>query len=165
MKLKANTKKIIVLCTMVVLLVVTGTVNFFLQGKFGDKAPVGNPDNPPTVTTFFSSYRTELHTRRATTIANLDSIINSEMTSAEAKTSAEKQKLSICANMEKELVLESLIKSKGFNEVVVTMSTENINVLVDKTEISKADAAKILNIITEQTSYKAVDVVVSPFPA
>ncbi|MEG1519886.1 MAG: SpoIIIAH-like family protein, partial [Clostridia bacterium] len=54
--------------------------------------------------------------------------------------------------MEKELVVEGLIKAKGFDQVAVTMSTsnENINVVVKAKELSQEDVAKIYNVLSTE---------------
>ena len=89
--LSANAKKVIVLCSMVALLVLTGVLNFVLNGDLLSK------DGPTTVggdavTTFFSDYRTNRETARAEEMSYLDAIISSEDSSAEAKTTAEEMK-------------------------------------------------------------------------
>ena len=162
--LSANAKKVIVLCSMVALLVLTGVLNFVLNGDL-----LSN-DNPTTVggdavTTFFSDYRTNRETARAEEMSYLDAIISSEDSSAEAKTTAEEMKQELLGNIEAELVIESLIKAKGFEDAIVTMSTENINIIVDQPELEAAQVSQILGIILEETDYAATQVVVVPYEA
>ena len=68
--LKANRKKIIVVCTMVALLVGTGCLNYFLNVKTsGD----GNTDvNQMQEQSFFETYRTDRESTRNQEIAYLD---------------------------------------------------------------------------------------------
>ena len=158
--MSANKKKVIVLCSMVALLVVTGVLNFVL----GQKIPT-QPDggNGATITTFFSSYRADRESGRAEEIAYLDSIISSESASATAKSEAETQKNMICQNIEKELILEGLIKSQGFEDAVVTMSTSNCNIIIKDSELTADEVSKVLGVIVEETSYKPTEVVVVPY--
>ena len=65
--------------------------------------------------------------------------------------------------MEKELVVEGLIKAKGFQDCIVTMSTDNVNVVVMDEDLSLEDAAQILNIIETETSFNAPQVVIIPY--
>ena len=53
---------------------------------------------------------------------------------------------------EKELLLESLIKAYGFEDVVVIMSlsSDNINVIAKTDEITADDSIKIYSIIEEE---------------
>ena len=74
-KISANAKKVIVLCTMVALLVVTGALNFVLNSKLTTDKPDSVVYNP--VDTFFSSYRTDRETARAEEFAYLDAILAS----------------------------------------------------------------------------------------
>lgn len=162
--LSANAKKVIVLCSMVALLVLTGVLNFVLNGDLlstDDPTTVGGD----AVTTFFSDYRTNRETARAEEMSYLDAIISSEDSSAEAKTTAEEMKQELLGNIEAELVIESLIKAKGFEDAIVTMSTENINIIVDQPELEAAQVSQILGIILEETDYAATQVVVVPYEA
>ena len=65
--------------------------------------------------------------------------------------------------METELVLEGLIKAKGFKDCVVTMSTENVNVVVMDEELTLEESAQILDIIVSETDYTAPNVVIIPY--
>ena len=53
--LKANKKKIIVVCSMVALLVATGCLNYFLNAKTDQSTPVGDTNEPQATTTFFAT--------------------------------------------------------------------------------------------------------------
>src|SRR5574344_759233 len=111
-------KKIIILATMFVLLVVTGYLNIALNKgttvqTSGENVATGN---------FFTTYRTDRQTTRDEEVAYYDAIIASTSSSADAKASAEAKKESLVSNMEMELVTEGLIKAKGFDDVIVTSS-------------------------------------------
>ncbi|MBO4412467.1 MAG: SpoIIIAH-like family protein, partial [Clostridia bacterium] len=54
------------------------------------------------------------------------------------------------------LIIEGLIKGAGFEDVVLTTTTENINVVVKSSELSTSDVAKIANIVQQQTQ-KSLD--------
>ena len=59
--------------------------------------------------------------------------------------------------------LEGLIKAKGFGDCIVTMSTDNVNIVVMDEELSLEEAAQILNIVETETSFIAPDVVIVPY--
>ena len=161
--IKANKKKIIVVACMVALLVATGCLNYFLnvQEQEGLEAGIGDQNN--TTETFFSTYRTDREETRAQELEYLDEIIASASSTETAIASAEEQKLQITGAMETELVFEGLIKSKGFQYCVVTMSTENVNVVVMDEEVSLEDAAQIMDIIVSETDFEAPDIVIIPY--
>ena len=95
----------------------------------------------------------------------LDAIISSEDSGDDAKATAEEMKAELLGNIEAELVIENLIKAKGFDDAIVTMSTENINVIVDQAELQAEQVSQILSIILEETDYAATQVVVVPYEA
>lgn len=161
--IKANKKKIIVVCSMVALLVGTGCLNYFLNVKTSDAEPVDNVVNNDNNLSFFETYRTDREATRGQEIAYLDEIIASATSTETAIQDAESQKLNITSSMEKELVLEGLIKAKGFSDCIVTMSTENVNIVVMDEELSLEEAAQILNIVETETSFTAPDVVIIPY--
>ena len=165
-KLSANGKKVLVLCCMVALLVVTGVLNYVLNTRLNDEgSDVINNGGEDAVATFFSSYRSNRETARAEEFSYLDAIIASESTSAEVKATAEEKQVELLSFIENELVLESLIKAKGYDDAVVTMSTNNLHVIVNKAELTSEEVSKILGIILEETDYTASQVYVVPYTA
>ena len=140
-------RKIVILASMFVLLVVTGYLNIVFNGDQtittgGESVVVGN---------FFTTYRTDRQSTRDQEMAYYDAIIASATSSAEAKASAESKREDIVANMELELVTEGLIKAKGFEDVIVTSSTSCINVIVKSAELTSAEVAQIVTIVQQQS--------------
>jgi stage III sporulation protein AH len=148
-------KKIFILAGMVVLLVATAWLNIAL---------IGNKDTTDDVVdtaSFFTSFRLERETTRAQEILYLDSIINHESAEfAEAKETAMNQKLRLISIMETEVLLENLLKSKGFNDAVVSIgiNSDNINVIVMSDELTLDDTVIIYNVIKTET-LKSADLV------
>ncbi len=163
--LSANAKKVIVLCSMVALLVLTGVLNFVLNGDLINPSQGDATVGGDAVTTFFSNYRTSRETARAEEMSYLDAIISSEDSSAEAKATAEEMKQELLGNIEAELVIENLIKAKGFEDAIVTMSTENVNIIIDQPQLEAAQVSQILGIVLQETDYAATQVVVVPYEA
>ena len=150
-------KKIFILIGMVALLVVTGCLNVFLNKKATNA-------NAETVTygNFFTTYRADRKTTRDQTMLYLDAIIENAASSSEAVAQAEAQKLYLTKCMDAELVLEGLIKSLGFEDAIVTMSTESINVIIKSDELTDAEVAQVLDIIVTETDKAATDVRIIP---
>lgn len=160
-KLSANAKKVIVLCSMVALLIVTGTLNFVLNDKIVQSGNDGN--TVTTAETFFTSCRVERETARAEEFALLDAILSSDTSTEELIASANEKKLELIDVIERELVLEGLVKAQGFEDAVVTMSEDNINVVVSQSELTSEQVAGILSVILSETDYNATQVVVVPY--
>ena len=148
--LKKRTK-IIILVAMVLLLGVTGYLNIALNN---------NATTPTTGTVtqmnYFDTYRQDRQTTRDQELLYYDAIINSEDSTAEAKANAEAMKLEIVDQMESELVMEGLIKAKGFEDAIVTNSANNINVIVKCASLESSQVAQIVSIVQEQTQ-KSID--------
>ena len=106
--------------------------------------------------------KTDRDTVRAQTYTYLDSIINSDTSSADAKTAAEEKKLTLLEYSSEEIVLENLIKARGFTDVCVTMTANNVNVLVQDADLTATEVAQILYVVTEETGRGATDVVIVP---
>ncbi|MDD4839807.1 MAG: SpoIIIAH-like family protein [Clostridia bacterium] len=160
MKMKINKKKVLVLVAMVLLLVATGVLNWALNNNLLTDREVSGE---ATIETFFSAYRTDRSATREEEFLYLDAILASENSSETAKTAAETQKIEITQRMENELVLEGLVKAKGFPDAVVTMTSSNVNVVVNTAELTPEQAAQIYDIITSETSYTASNVRIIPY--
>lgn len=161
----SNKKKIIIICSMVVLLVAAAYLNVFISQKTA-KNVNADPieDTTSTTVSFFTSYRTARDSSRQESFMYYDSIIQSETASAAAIASAETKREELVTFAESEMVLEGLIKAKGFEDAIVTISTENVNVIVKKNgEVDATDAAQILSIITEETGVSASKVIITPY--
>ena len=151
---------------MVGLLVVTGVLNYVLNTQLDKTNKVGGSnDGVNAVETFFNSHRSNRETARAEEFSYLDAIISSENSSETVKATAQEKQVELLSFIEKELVLESLIKAKGFEDAVVTMSTNNLNVIVKQAELSKEEVSQILGTIIKETNYTASQVYVVPYTA
>lgn len=158
--MKANKKKIIILVSLVVLLVATGCLNYFLTIKAKDN---GDPVDGGAQVTFFSTYRTDREATRAQEVLYLEDIITSPSSTEEVIATAQEKKIGLVSNMEVELALEGLIKAKGFEDCIVTISSNNVNVVVKDSELSVQEAAQIFNIIVTETDYPASNVIIIPY--
>lgn len=143
-------KKTIVIASLVVLLAITGFLNWKFAVDNNDQLNVPGDKDP--VTNTFADFRTERERVRTQEITSIDSIINNENTDAQTLADAQKMKLEITDVMEKELLIEGLLKAKGFEDVVVTISSESVNVVVKPTELTQQQVAQVLEIVVRETS-------------
>jgi len=151
-------KKIIVLCGMVALLVVTGVLNIVLNNAGAQDRDV----DANVHQTLFQRQRQERQANRNQQMLFYDAIIRNEASSAAAVEAAEASRMQLMATMEKELVLEGLIQAVGFNDAFVTLSTQNINVVVRADDLTEDEANRILAIIVDETGRSAQHVIVIP---
>lgn len=149
--------KVLVLVAMVILLGVTAYLNVALNNRV-----VETSTNEYSYAGYFSSYRTDRQSTRDQELLYYDAIIMSESSSQEAIAQAEGKKLEIVAKMESELVMEGLIKSKGFEDAVVAISNNNINVIVKSAALEASEVSQIVSIIKEQTGKGIDNIVIIP---
>lgn len=148
-KMSGKLKKVLVLSSFCVLLLVTGGVNILVNNLATDKVSAQVSANA----TFFSNYRDDRQETRNQEILYLDAIIASDATSAEAKKAAEAERLTLVKNMEVALKLENLILAKGFEDVVVSTSTSNISVMVETNGLTASEVAQIVDVVTSNSDY------------
>ncbi len=148
----AKKKKIIVLSVMMGLLVLTGFLNITLNNN----NDVVNTSGVVSTANFFTSYRADRDEARTQEKLYYTAILESASSSVEAKTSAEEALANIAAQIESELYLEGNIKAKGFDDVVVSMTENFVNVMVKSAELTEAQVAQIVQVVQEQTN-KSID--------
>lgn len=144
----SKTKKIIILSVMVALLVVTGYLNIALNNNATQQV-----SNQNSNLDFYSSYRADRDASREAAILYYKGIIADETSSQEAKDLAETSRQALVDAMETELTTEGLLKGLGFEDVVLTTTTENINVIVKakREDLTDAQLGQIGTIVFEQT--------------
>ncbi|MBQ7914967.1 MAG: SpoIIIAH-like family protein [Clostridia bacterium] len=143
-------KKIALIVSMVLVLAVAAVLNVTLLNQ---ETP--NNNDQTVETGFFATSRLDRQTTRNYEIAELNSIIAMEGDEyADARKSALEQKQNIVEAMEVEMLLETLLKAQGFEDVLVTVNAaaDNISVIVDKDELTREDTVRIYNIIATEAS-------------
>lgn len=148
--------KIIIITAMVLLLGVTGYLNIMLNNS------ISNNNNTTTTSSYFQTYRADRESTRDQEMLYYDAIISSESSSEEAIKNAENAKLELINQMEQELVVEGLIKSKGFEDCVVTITDSNVNAVVKVAELTSAEVAQIVDIIQSQLSTSIENIKIIP---
>ena len=150
--------KIFALVGMIALLVVTGYLNVYLNSNSIQSASVSTT----VVSNFFVTYRLDRISMREQTVMYLDSVINSELSSAETIAQAQQSKIEITNAMESELKLETVIKALGFEDVVVSSSNNNYNVILKTATLEDEEVAKVLEVVTQHTGAEASNVIIIP---
>ena len=63
--------------------------------------------------------------------------------------------------MEKESATEQLLASKGFEDAVVSIGEDSVDVVLNYEELSSSDRAQIEDIVTRKTGYSVSQLVIS----
>jgi len=156
-------KKIIVLSVMIGLLILTGYINVALNNSLSNTANPTTTTQASTVTeSFYTTYKTERESTRKQEIQFYEAIIASSTSSEEAKDEAEKNKLDLINQMEKELVVEGIIVGKGFDDAIVTQSSANVNVFIKSAELNSSEVAIITDVVREQLGVDIEKIIIIP---
>lgn len=108
---------------------------------------------------YFENFRMERQAVRELEMEYLDEVISASASDDETLADANRQKLSLVENMEKEFTIESLVKAKGFEDAAVTLHSGTVNVVVRHSgELSGEQVAQILDIARKETGEKAANI-------
>ena len=147
-------KKVIIIAGLVVLLAVTGILNWkFAADKQNEQAQQQQQetDEDSKTVSSFADFRTERERVRTQEITSIDSIINNANTDTQTLAEAQKMKLEIADIMEKELLIEGLLKAKGFEDAVITLSENSVNVIVKEKDLTQQQVAQVVEIVLRET--------------
>lgn len=89
-------------------------------------------------------------------------IIDNVNLSQEQKQNAVNELISSTAITEKEAAAEMLLEAKGFKDVVVSITEDSVDVVVNMSELSDADRAQIEDIVKRKTEVEAEKIVITP---
>lgn len=156
----SNKKKIILMSSLVLLLAVTAVFNFI----FANSITTSGTNDGVTVANYFTTYRSERTTTRNEEIVQLDSVIALYDAGDEKYEEATEMKMEIVAAMEKELILENMVKSLGFSDAVVSVSTDsdNVNVFINSAELNYDTALSIYSMMKNETGIVSGNVIIMP---
>ena len=159
-------KKQVILVILVVLLIAAVYTNYAFFNPAKEAAETDNPLNAELVAnmdeeasmggnaeisdTFFTDYRLEREKTRGENIETLEGIVQSEGASVETIDNANEEMIALVQLSEQELLLENLIKSKGFEDCIVFIHQGYVNVLVDAVEITQQQAVQIQDAVASE---------------
>lgn len=169
-------KKQILIATLVLMLGVAGYLNYKYddgadtkdvlsvkdleeEPPIGDTAMVNAPAENKKENGDFSAYRLEREQTRAKVKEELENSLANKNLSDEAKKSAEERLAALTDASQLETSAESILKSKGFEDVVVFINGDNVNVTVKSDGLSTTDTAKIIDTVYELTKNNNIKIV------
>ena len=154
-----KTKKVIIMSSLVLLLALTAVLNVLLVNRNTEAQA-----DAISTANYFTSYRSERTEKRSEELLQLDSIIELYDEGSERYEQAVDLKLQIIEIMEDELVLETMIKSLGFSDAVVSigMDSENVNVFINSDELSTDTALSIYNLLRNEAGVAPTNIIIMP---
>ena len=153
-------KKIVILSCMIALLAVTAALNFVLTTAPASSTEVAAVSS----SNYFAQYRSERLTTRNEELLQLDSVISTAASESSERSEALKLKTELAKISEEELLVESLLKAYGFDDVVVVigLDSDNVNVIAKSSELSADDAVTIYTVVAEELNATPENVKIIP---
>ena len=109
---------------------------------------------------FFIEYRLQRDRVRADEVEKLNGILDNDNVSADGKKNAEEQLLQIIQTMEKELLVENLLKAQGYKDAIFFSRDGLANVVVQSDKLSDKEFMQITEMVSSVAGIKMEDVVV-----
>ncbi len=113
------------------------------------------------VNEYVAGARMEREQTHSKTKEALNEIINSNSVEEDAKKEAVDKLTKLADIMERESATEQLLASKGFENAVVSIGDESVDVVLNYEELSSAQRAQIEDIVTRKTGYSVSQLVIS----
>jgi stage III sporulation protein AH len=167
-------KKTIIIVTLVLLLVAAG----YVSTKYGkiikvnndkdttsqtevvDKTDTASTNSQAAAAGYFIDVKLGRENQRTVDKQTLNEMINNKNISKEAKQKAENQLLNIVNFSEKEMIVEALIKAKGFEDALVFIDDSSANVTVKVKELKADQVNLIKNIVCKESALNATKVMI-----
>lgn len=111
---------------------------------------------------FFEEAKLSREQTRAKNKETLTSLVNNANISSAQKDKAMKQIMKMTTISEKETATENLLAAKGFNEAVVTISDESVDVIVNAENLTEQQIAQIADVVKRKTECSPDKIVISP---
>lgn len=118
--------------------------------------------NGTTLSSYMVQARLNREQIRSKNKETLLEVINNNEVSSKEKKSAVKSMVKLTKNSEIENNIETLLKAKGFSDVVVTINDEQADVVISNSEISDDKRAQIEDVIKRKTKLKADAITITP---
>lgn len=152
-------KKVIIMTSLVFLLAITAVLNVLLVNRNSSAQA-----DAITTANYFTSYRSERTSKRNEELLQLDNVIALYEPGSEKYNQAVEMKMKIVGIMENELVIETMVKSLGFSEAVVSigMDSDNVNVFVNTNELDTPAALSIYNLLRNELGVPSTNIIIMP---
>ena len=120
------------------------------EGEVANEEEVIVEQNNATSDDLFTALRLEIEDERSKLRQELNAIVASNSVSAEEKSKAIDQLQQLSNIAEKEAVLETLIKSKGYDDALVRVHENQVHITVKAKEHSKKAANEIIQLVQSE---------------
>ena len=109
-----------------------------------------------------AAFRTEREQLRAMQKAQLNEIVHGDGSEPEIAALAQRQLMELCSREEHELTLEGLLTLRGFDDPVVTVQSDSVNVLLRSELVTQQECSVILDLVCRETGVQSGNVKIIP---
>ena len=109
-----------------------------------------------------TAFRTEREQLRAMQKAQLNEIVHDDATEGEIAALAQRQLMELCSREEHEMTLEGLLALRGFDDPVVTVQSDSVNVLLRGELVTQQECSVILDLVCRETGVQSGNVKIIP---
>lgn len=118
-------------------------------------------ESDAVVPEYFAEAKVERENARAKSQDMLYELMANTDTPEDQKSEAAQEIIDLQKRIENEAAAEAMIKAKGFDNAFVRIYDDSVDVIVDREEISKQEAAQIQDIVTRVTGVSAGNIRIS----
>ncbi|MCH5265705.1 MAG: SpoIIIAH-like family protein [Lachnospiraceae bacterium] len=111
---------------------------------------------------YFEEAKLSREQTRAKNKETLTNLVNNQNTTAEQRDKAMNEIMKMTAISEKETATENLLAAKGFQEAVVTIVDDSVDVIVNAEDLTQQQIAQIEDVVKRKTECSADKIVISP---
>ncbi len=111
---------------------------------------------------YFEAAKLSREQTRAKNKETLLELVNSSTATEAQKEKAMNEIVAMTAINEKETATENLLAAKGFNDVVVTIVEDSVDVIVNAENLTKQQIAQIEDVVKRKTECSSDKIVISP---
>lgn len=111
---------------------------------------------------FFAQFRMERDRGRDGQIEVLREVINNPNSSAAMREDAQEKLITISDNKANEIKAENILKSKGYEEIVVVVEEENVTIILSQEDMTPVDITRIGDLITRTINIGLENIAIIP---
>ena len=99
---------------------------------------------------------------RAMEKAQLNDVAHGSDSDPEIAAMAQRQLIELCAREEQELTLEGVLALRGYDDPLVTVHADSVNVLIRAEVVTQQESAAILELVCRETGVQSGNVKIIP---
>lgn len=118
--------------------------------------------NGASVSSYMVQARLDREQTRSKNKETLLGVINNDTVTEAEKKKAVKSMVKITETSEMENTVETLLKAKGFNDVIITIHDKQADVIVSSSELDDSKRAQIEDVVKRKTGFEIDNITITP---